>query len=244
MKVLTKEQEEAHYRVTLKGGMKGLAIGAAVGLTGLGLASRRYAIIRGLTLPMKSFLVTSSSTFCAIIAADRASRGYEFESMPKNLYKDQASRDMEMVRENETTFDKVKEWGRQNRYPIVTASWVASMGIALQLVRNNPYLSKAQKLVQARVYAQGLTLAVLVVTAAFEVRDVNKGRGRWETVMIVDPNDPEHKHMIEKKIHHEMYPGEDLWKDMVEAEEQKTAARKQSEEAAAREAKLAANTKN
>lgn len=216
MKVLTKEQEAAHYNVTLKGGMKGLALGAVVGLTGLTFATRRYAIIRGLTLPMKAFLVTSSSTFCAIIAADRASRGYEFDSMPKNLYKDKASRDMELVRQNETTFDKVKGWGRDNRYPIVTASWIASMGIALQMVRNNPYLSKAQKLVQARVYAQGLTLAVLVVTAAFEVRDVNKGRGRWETVMIVDPNDPEHKHMIEKKIHHEMYPGEDLWKGKLE----------------------------
>ncbi|KFX96927.1 hypothetical protein V495_04163 [Pseudogymnoascus sp. VKM F-4514 (FW-929)] len=242
MKVLTKEQEEAHYNVTLKGGMKGLALGAVVGLTGLGLATRRFAIIRDLTLPMKSFLVTSSSTFCAIIAADRASRGYEFESMPKNLYKDQASRDMQIVRDNETTFDKFKEWGRTNRYPIVTASWIASMGIALQMVRNNPYLSKAQKLVQARVYAQGLTLAVLVVTAAFEVGDKNKGRGRWETVMIVDPNDPEHKHLIEKKIHHEMYPGEDLWKDMVEAEEQKIKARKDGEEAAA--TKKAATSKN
>ncbi|KFY78368.1 hypothetical protein V501_09091 [Pseudogymnoascus sp. VKM F-4519 (FW-2642)] len=244
MKVLTKEQEEAHYRVTLKGGMKGLALGTAVGLTGLGLASRRYAIIRGLTLPMKSFLVTSSSTFCAIIAADRASRGYEFESMPKNLYKDQASRDMAIARENDSTFDKFKQWGRDNRYPIVTASWIASMGVALQLVRNNPYLSKAQKLVQARVYAQGLTLAVLVVTALFEVGDANKGRGRWETVMVLDPNDPEHKHMIEKKIHHEMYPGEDLWKDMVEAEEQKIAARKLQDGAAAAAATKQASTKN
>jgi hypothetical protein len=119
---------------------------------------------------------------------------------------------MALARENESTFDKFKQWGRDNRYPIVTASWIGSMGVALQLVRNNPYLSKAQKLVQARVYAQGLTLAVLVVTALFEVGDANKGRGRWETVMVIDPNDPEHKHMIEKKIHHEMYPGEDLWK--------------------------------
>jgi hypothetical protein len=31
-------------------------------------------------------------------------------------------------------------------------------------------------------------------------------------VMILDPNDPEHKHMIEKRIHHEAYEGEDLWR--------------------------------
>ena len=86
------------------------------------------------------------------------------------------------------------------------------MGIALGLVGRNPYLSRAQKLVQARVYAQGLTLAVLVATAAFEVGDAKKGKGRWETVKILDPDDPEHKHIIEKRIHHEAYAGEDLWR--------------------------------
>lgn len=103
-------------------------------------------------------------------------------------------------------------WGKENRYPIVGVSWVASMAIALGLVGRNPYLSTQQKLVQARVYAQGLTLAVLIATAAFEIGDRSEGQGRWETVQILDPDDPEHKHMIEKKIHHESYAGEDQWK--------------------------------
>ncbi len=29
--------------------------------------------------------------------------------------------------------------------------------------------------------------------------------------MVLDPNDPEHKKLIEKKIHHEDYEGQDLW---------------------------------
>ena len=86
------------------------------------------------------------------------------------------------------------------------------MALALTLVGRNPYLSSTQKLVQARVYAQGLTLAVLVATAAFEIGDANKGEGRWETIKVVDPNDPTHKHLIEKKIHHERYAGEDQWR--------------------------------
>lgn len=122
---------------------------------------------------------------------------------------------MAEARKNESAFVRFKDWGRENRYSIVTVSWVASMGIALGLVGRNPYLSKAQKLVQARVYAQGLTLAVLIATAAFEVGDANKGKGRWETIKILDPNDPEHKHMIEKRIHHEAYEGEDMWRGML-----------------------------
>ena len=86
------------------------------------------------------------------------------------------------------------------------------MAIALGIVGRSPYLSTQQKLVQARVYAQGLTVAVLVATAAFEIGDRNKGEGKYETIQIVDPNDPEHKHLIEKKVHKEEYVGEDQWK--------------------------------
>lgn len=163
---------------------------------------------------MKAFLVSSSATFAAIVSADRSSRAYESARDPQRLYRDRASLDLDQARASESTFHKLKNWGRENRYPIVTASWVASMGIALGLVGRNPYLTGAQKLVQARVYAQGLTLAVLVASAAFEMGDAKKGKGRWETVKILDPNDPDHKHMIEKRIHHEAYAGEDLWRGM------------------------------
>jgi hypothetical protein len=237
MKILTKEEEEAHYNATLKGGIKGGLIGLALvrtfppaqakvqisqdtatntyqgGAATYG-AHLRFSTFRALTLPMKAFLVSSTGTFISIIAADRASRNYESARDPQRQYRDRATLDQESIRASETYFQRAKDWGRENRYPIVTASWVASMGIALGLVGRNPYLSRAQKLVQARVYAQGLTLAVLVATAAFEVGDASKGKGRWETVMVLDPNDPEHKHLIEKKIHHEAYEGEDLWRGM------------------------------
>lgn len=143
------------------------------------------------------------------------------------------------------------DFGKEHRYPIVAGSWVLSMGLALGIVGRSPHLSTQQKLVQARVYAQTLTIAVLIATAAFEVGDRGKGEGRWETVKIIDPNDPEHKHLIEKKIHHERYQGEDQWRggslrlfvmswnsrkwvlmvgtDMVETEERKM---KEREEAA------------
>lgn len=84
------------------------------------------------------------------------------------------------------------------------------MGGALALVGRNPHLTAPQKLVQARVYAQGLTVAVLIASFAFEAGDSAKGKGRWETVKVVDPDDP--SHTIEKRIHHERYAGEDQWR--------------------------------
>lgn len=226
MKILTKEEEAAHYSATLSGGIKGGLLGLAVGGAAVVGCHHRFPNFRQLTLPLKTFLVTSSGTFAAIINADRASRGYEASTHPENFYKDSSSAYLEGLESSKSKFERAKDWGRENRYSIVTASWVASMGIALGIVGRNPYLTKAQKLVQARVYAQGLTVAVLIASAAFEMGDASKGKGRWETVMVLDPNDPEHKHMIEKKIHHESYQGEDLWRDMVAAEERKIAARR------------------
>ena len=77
-------------------------------------------------------------------------------------------------------------------------------------------MSTAQKLVQARVYAQGLTIAVLIATAAFEISDQRNDQGRYETVQTYDPSDPTHKKMIEKRVHKEEYEGEDQWKGRLQ----------------------------
>jgi len=78
------------------------------------------------------------------------------------------------------------------------------------------------------MYAQGSTLAVLLASFAVEASDANQGKGRWETIKVLDPNDPTHKHLIEKRVHHERYAGEDQWMEMVEAEEKRLKARKEA----------------
>jgi hypothetical protein len=226
MKILTKEEEQAHYNATLRGGLLGGVVGLSAGLAGVYLAHRRFPAFRGLTLPLRAFLITSAGTFGAIVEADRGSRRFEQSRHPESSYVDRTQQAVQQAREHESTLARMKDWGKRNRYPIVGASWVASMGIALALVGRQKYLTAPQKLVQARVYAQGLTLAVLVATAAFEVGDARKGEGKYETVMVLDPNDPEHKHLIEKRVHLEEYAGEDQWKDMVDAEERRIKARK------------------
>jgi len=98
------------------------------------------------------------------------------------------------------------------------------------LVNRNKFLTGAQKIVQARVYAQFLTVGVLIATAAFEISDQRKGEGRYETVRYIDPKDPEHKRMLEKQVEKDSPSGgsgsgsDDMWKQMVEDEEQRLKA--------------------
>ncbi|RSL51716.1 hypothetical protein CEP54_011266 [Fusarium duplospermum] len=228
MKILTKEEEEAHYAAVVKGGLIGGTIGLGVGVGGVLFASRRYTAFRGLTIPFRTFLITSAGTFGAIINADRWSMAFQKEQNPMNFYQDETQRVQQITRENQTAYERFMEYGKENRYSIVFISWLASMGLAFALVSRSP-MNTANKVVQARVYAQGLTLAVLIISAVFEMNDAKSGSGRWQTVMVIDPDDPEHKHLIEKRIHKEEYEGQDLWKDMVAAEERRLAAKKAAE---------------
>ncbi|KAL0634618.1 Replication factor C, subunit RFC4 [Maublancomyces gigas] len=231
MKVLSKEEEAAHYRAVLIGGTTGGILGCAGGL-GLGLLlQRRWPVIRQLTIPFRAFFVTSTGTFVAIVGADRSSRGFETSRYAElQQYKNMTARSLAEAVSNRTPWERVQALGREYRYPIVTTSWLLSMAVSLGLVSRNRYLTTSQKLVQARMYAQGLTLLVLVASAGLEVADARSGKGNYETVKVLDPSDPTHQKLIEKRIHHESYAGEDLWKDMVESEEQRM--RERQEEAA------------
>jgi len=162
-------------------------------------------------------MITSAGTFASIVTADSFGRSFEKTRNPE--YTDEQQTLQQQIAAQKSTKERTYDWLQDNRYSVVFGSWVASMGTALGIVGRNPYLTGQQKLVQARVYAQGLTIAVVIISLAFETNDQSKGAGRWETVKILDPNDPTHKHVIEKKIHHEAYAGEDQWRDMIEAEE-------------------------
>jgi hypothetical protein len=208
---------------TLKGGILGGVAGLIVSGGLVVVAHRRYHFFHQLTPQLKAFLITSGGTFTGIIAADHSSRAYEAQRNPL----DRQYAEREKQRRAEETLGKswterAMEFGRKERYKIVGASWLASMATAFAMVNRNKYLTGPQKLVQARVYAQFLTVGVLVASAAFEISDSKKDRGGlWETVRIIDPNDPEHKRIIEKKEHKEEWEGQELWRDMVDAEEQR-----------------------
>jgi hypothetical protein len=228
MKILTKEEEKLHYHATVKGGILGGFLGLGVGAAGVVAATRRYPGFRSLTVPFRVFLAVSTGTFSAIISADRASRSYEDQRNPNRKYTDQNRTLEEQYEATKSYGQRARDWAEENRYSIVFGSWVASMGAALGIVQRNRYLTGQQKLVQARVYAQGLTIAVLLASFMLETNDKVKGKGRWETIKVLDPDDPTHRHYIERRIHHERYAGEDQWRDMVETEERKMKERAQA----------------
>lgn len=102
-----------------------------------------------------------------VIYADKAS--IRFDQMN---YKDSSAFvDRRALSEAQTawsklsTFDKSLTWAKDHKFSVVLGSWLGSMGISWLYIQAQP-LSFAQKLVQARVWAQGLTVASMIGMAA------------------------------------------------------------------------------
>lgn len=79
------------------------------------------------------------------------------------------------------------------------------MATAFALVSRSP-MNTAQKLVQARVYAQGLTMAVVIASLALEGADMKAARSEEGKVVGA----------VKKRL-----SDKDQWMDMVEAEEER-----------------------
>ncbi|KAL4978370.1 hypothetical protein BDW66DRAFT_18742 [Aspergillus desertorum] len=219
MKLLTKEEEDAHYHEVIKGGSFGTVLGLIGGYAGVMAASRRYHTIRNLTIPMKAFLVTSSATFVGIIGADRSSRRFEASrNQSRQWYENREERLRADELRGMSLSDRALAWAREERYTIVFSTWVASMIGSFAIVGRNPYLSGPQKLVQARVYAQGATLAVLIASAAFEISERRRVRRELDAKSA---GAVAAGAVADSKAKDSLNEDADLWKDMVAAEEQR-----------------------
>ena len=107
---------------------------------------------------------------------------------------------------------------KENRWGIIGGSWLATMFGSWAVVSRNKYLTGPQKLVQARMYAQGATIAVLLVSGVMASSDIRDAADQGEDAWIDDPRAPGKKIRIHHR-HTERYPGENQWESMVAQQE-------------------------
>jgi len=168
MKIITREDLSAHRSATIVGGLQGAAIASAITIPGYFFLQRRSAMFRALPPPMKAFMgVTVIVPFVTIMgekAGERFDRA-QWTGIGAQELAHEAAVEKER-RERLDSWDAVKDWGKRNKWGIVGCSWAAAMVGSFALVSRNKYQSFPQKLVQARVYAQGLTVGLMLVVGA------------------------------------------------------------------------------
>lgn len=102
-----------------------------------------------------------------------------------------------------STFDKVLTYTKEHKVAVVAGSWAGSMAISWLYIRMQP-MTVAQRLVQARMWAQGLTIASLIGMAAI-TQIPSKGdalieeqhaqqMSSWEQVIAANGQNKSHDH--------------------------------------------------
>ncbi|KAK7696002.1 hypothetical protein QCA50_000642 [Cerrena zonata] len=164
MKLATQEELEGHHNATVRGAVEGVLAGLAISIPGSYYLHRRWAYYRSLPIQLKALGVVMVVAPLYAIQAER--RGVEFDKSTwtgagkRELDREEAA--LEKQWEGLSTGDKVKTWAANNQYKVILGSWALSMVAAGAIVWRNKYQSSAQKIVQARMWAQGLTVGVLI----------------------------------------------------------------------------------
>ncbi|KAI7903502.1 uncharacterized protein BX663DRAFT_542445 [Cokeromyces recurvatus] len=168
-KSLTHEQQKASDKIFIQSGLKGAAIGLGLGLAATALTIRKSPEFRSLSRPIQSIMAASTTAAGFLFASDRAVTEYENRQLG---YTDEIMIEQLKKREPEanlSSFDKSLRYLNDNRWSFIGLSWAVSMAGALGYSFSNKYLSTQQKVVQARMYAQAITIAVLLASAGLSV---------------------------------------------------------------------------
>lgn len=192
MKILTAEEIEAQRYHTLIGGVKGMLAGTVISIAGFKFLPKRYPRFNPAKLPWSiktAFFITPPTVLTVILAEESSNKFDELTYGTGSESKDYLE---EQVRWKNLSFnEKTFETMSNNRYKIITTAWVASMWGSWEFVNRDKIMSTAQKAVQARMYAQFITVALLLGSMMLSVYEnklhpnqqrINEEK-RWEKVL-------------------------------------------------------------
>jgi len=164
MKFATQEELEGHHNATVRGALEGIAAGFAIVIPSGIIANRRWPAFRALPVQLKTLAAIVVILPLYAIQAER--RGVQYD---ESTWTGAGMREIERVKSEDQKHwetlsmkEKMKEWAMRNQYKVIVGSWAVSMGVAGAIVMANKHQTYAQKIVQARMWAQGLTIGVLI----------------------------------------------------------------------------------
>jgi len=172
MKILTDEEAEAHQEATIRGGAKGFMGGLAVALPASYIAQRRWPYYRSLPPSIKALGVVTVVVPAFVIAAEQAGHAYE-RTQWTGVGKQELDAEKSAEQRHWESLDtkgKIKEWSARNKWGIILGSWAGAMVGSFGIIMRDRYQTFPQKIVQARMWAQGLTVGVILASAVLSAK--------------------------------------------------------------------------
>ncbi|KAG6856786.1 hypothetical protein H0H87_000754 [Tephrocybe sp. NHM501043] len=168
MKFATEEDIEGHAAASRRGAIEGAVGSSIVALGGSYYLHRSVAAYRALPLSLKALGVVIIVAPVLSIQAER--RGLEYD---KSKWEGEGVRFLHGKRleddarwEEMSNRDKLADWADRHQYSLILGGWASSLAFAGAVISRDKIQTTAQKVVQARMWAQGLTIGLLIVAGA------------------------------------------------------------------------------
>ncbi|KAK9448336.1 uncharacterized protein V1518DRAFT_418704 [Limtongia smithiae] len=202
-------EQRAAYENKMKyyGLAKGMAAGAALGLGVNLLAKHRFPIVfKSPTFRVAAFMIP-------FIGLSRVGSEQEYHHAmlrERGVYAiEQKEHGVDYSKLS--GMDKVMAFGKEHKLPLIFTAWVGSLGLSGYLVWRDKLMSSSQKIVQVRMYAQFLTLLLVVATAVSSIGMHS------EPEYIEDPAD-KHHHLIHNPLATHPNAVGDHWRVILDEE--------------------------
>ncbi|TID31045.1 hypothetical protein CANINC_000365 [Pichia inconspicua] len=196
MKLATQEELQAQRNVVMVGGFKGLLLGTAISVGIFAAAPKYYPRIFKMPWSIKTAIFVTPPAFVASVNAELCSNEFDY-----NMYSSEASQ-KRILEEHQrwnslNNTEKSVEILSNNKFKIITGLWAASLYGSWWYVNKDHLLTKTQKLVQARMYAQFITVGLLLGTIGLSMYEENMAKEHKK--IVFNPDDEALKDVLNSK---------------------------------------------
>lgn len=178
MKILNDQEKNDHWNAVLYEGAKGTLIGLGVSFGIAQLMSRRYpGAYRQMSASIKASMWAIPTIGMGAFFADEGSVKFD-EQTHRSEYLKQIENEKLEAWNKLSLADKCFTKVNDNKYKIILGAWGASLWGSWKIVNKDKYMTTAQKAVQARVYAQAISVILLLGTLLLSMheQELNKSK--------------------------------------------------------------------
>ncbi|GME93912.1 unnamed protein product [Ambrosiozyma monospora] len=180
MKLVTKDEIDAHQSAVLSAGIKGFILGTAISVGIYALAPHKYPLLLKMPWSIKTAIAVTPPAFAASVNAERGSSAFDNE-MYSSEFTQKKILDEHKRWNSLTLTEKTIESVSENKYGIITGLWALSMWGSWAIANRDKLMTKSQKFYQARMYAQFITVAMLLGSIGLSVYEENHNLGKKES---------------------------------------------------------------
>ncbi|KAF9940348.1 hypothetical protein BGZ65_007239 [Modicella reniformis] len=175
------------FTAAAKGAGLALVAGGLVAFSG----ARYSKTYQTLSRPMKMFLLGSGVAATSILFADHARVQYEDRQLLRHLDQEAAEAKRAEIRAQRGMLAELHYQVRENRNLVVGVSWLSCMAGSLLYTFSKKGLTTTQRIVTARMYAQGFTILTMMGVAALELTEGPRHKhevltDEWKAILAKD----------------------------------------------------------